>query len=333
MKRWSSALSLMLLACACTSESPAADPDQSKAAPAAAGEPVQPESDESWVAFTPGAKAKDFAEVVKSGLDTPGKGPDHTHFVIIRAAERHVAGFDERAFHVIVGGGVKWPAGSMRVQRKWRSSGMIDGNNEQLQTNGVAVVIEAGTKRPYAPAVRDALAAFCLALMKQAHLHPDCVTSMAEIPYTRDHKAARDETALVHSVRRDLPLPKTHGKLTLRTQDGPIVVTYEKRTGNAIQVGMMLRRAFPGPNRGMLFVYPYASRRSFWMKNCRIPLDLAYVKRGKIRQILTMKPQWGAPHGELRFHESNSAVRYALEMPAGWFAKNGAKVGDAVIFE
>ncbi len=292
-----------------------------------------PPSDDDWFSFAPDMTADDLDAVIGKALETPGKGPDYTHFVVIRDGERHGSGFEQRAFHLVLGAGVKLPAGSMRVQREWRASGMVDGNNEQLQTNGLAIVVEAGAPRPYPQATHDAVHTFCRALARRVPIHPDCIVAMQEAPYTDAHEADADERALAASARREVPFPPIDGRLTIQAAGGPIEVGFQRRTGNGIQVGMMLRRSFDRKNQGMLFEYPHHGARSFWMKNCRIAIDLAYVKKGKIRQLITMQPQWGQPHSVLRYHPSNSAVRFALEMPAGWFAKNGVNVGDRVVFE
>ncbi len=90
------------------------------------------------------------------------------------------------------------------------------------------------------------------------------------------------------------------------------------------QLGLMHVREMPS-DRGMLFIYPDAKRRSFWMQNTYVPLSLAYIAAdGKIEQILDMKPLTRTSH------PSKSAVRFVLEVNQGWFAKSGVAVGDTV---
>ena len=40
-------------------------------------------------------------------------------------------------------------------------------------------------------------------------------------------------------------------------------------------LGLMFRDSLPD-DHGMLFIFSREARRSFWMKNCRIPLDIFY---------------------------------------------------------
>ena len=76
---------------------------------------------------------------------------------------------------------------------------------------------------------------------------------------------------------------------------------------------------------GMLFVFDRDQILSFWMKNTPHPLSIAYIdSRGKIRNIYDMTPF------SLASVVSTVSVRYALEVPQGWFEKVGVKVGDTV---
>jgi len=88
--------------------------------------------------------------------------------------------------------------------------------------------------------------------------------------------------------------------------------------------GLMYRRMLP-ENRGMLFVFPYASPQSFWMKNTYLPLSIAFIdEAGVIVSITDMKPLTTDPH------PSAKPAKYALEMNQGWFAKRGIRAGAKV---
>ena len=88
--------------------------------------------------------------------------------------------------------------------------------------------------------------------------------------------------------------------------------------------GLMFRKQL-GPDEGMLFVYPREDRLSFWMKNTYAPLSVAFIRAdGWIAQIEDMAPL------DLSTHRSWVRVKFALEMPQGWFERNNVKVGDVV---
>lgn len=89
--------------------------------------------------------------------------------------------------------------------------------------------------------------------------------------------------------------------------------------------GFMNRTEIP-EGTGMLFVFENDDFRSFWMKDCPHPLSIAYILRdGTITDLLDMKPFSTASVN------SSRSVRYALEVPQGWYEKAGIKTDDKVI--
>ncbi|MCL2276345.1 MAG: DUF192 domain-containing protein [Treponema sp.] len=89
--------------------------------------------------------------------------------------------------------------------------------------------------------------------------------------------------------------------------------------------GLMHRTQLPD-GEGMLFVYSRDNVLSFWMKNTLIPLSIAFIASdGRIIDIKNMYP-----HDENTVTSSRS-VRYALEVPQGWFSRSGVKEGDIVV--
>ena len=89
--------------------------------------------------------------------------------------------------------------------------------------------------------------------------------------------------------------------------------------------GFMERKTIPD-GTGMLFVFEKDQILSFWMKNTPHPLSIAYIdSKGKIRDIYDMTPY------SLSSIISTVSVRYALEVPQGWYKKNGITEGDIVI--
>jgi uncharacterized membrane protein (UPF0127 family) len=89
--------------------------------------------------------------------------------------------------------------------------------------------------------------------------------------------------------------------------------------------GYMERKNIPD-GTGMLFVFEKDQILSFWMKNTPHPLSIAYIdSKGKIRNIYDMTPY------SLSSIVSTVSVRYALEVPQGWYKKNGITEGDTVV--
>ena len=90
--------------------------------------------------------------------------------------------------------------------------------------------------------------------------------------------------------------------------------------------GLMWRESM-AEDHGMLFVYEKDAKKSFWMKNTKIPLSIAYIGAdGTIREIYDMEPL------STRIVDSRYSVRYALEVNQGAFERHGIKEGDKVEF-
>ena len=96
------------------------------------------------------------------------------------------------------------------------------------------------------------------------------------------------------------------------------------RTSEEHSKGFMFRKKV-NDGEGMLFVFERDEVRSFWMKNTSVPLSIAYIaSNGRIVEIRDLQP-----HDETPVRSSRS-VRYALEVPQGWFDRAGVRPGDIV---
>ncbi len=93
----------------------------------------------------------------------------------------------------------------------------------------------------------------------------------------------------------------------------------------SITTGMMYR-SFMEENRGMLFLFPNSTDRSFWMKNCKVSLDIIFITSDK--RILSIAKNT-KPFSEASI-PSNGAAQYVLEVNAGLSDKLGLKEGDLV---
>jgi uncharacterized membrane protein (UPF0127 family) len=103
------------------------------------------------------------------------------------------------------------------------------------------------------------------------------------------------------------------------------LVTEMALNGEQQMTGMMWRTNLP-ENTAMIFVHPTPRQAGYWMKNCYVPLSIAYIDTdGVILEIHDMKP-----------HDTNSVVsaatnvRFALEAPQGWFQRHNVNPGAVV---
>lgn len=87
--------------------------------------------------------------------------------------------------------------------------------------------------------------------------------------------------------------------------------------------GLMYRRTLDD-GTGMLFVFPDEAYRSFWMKNTYVPLSIAFLDaRWRIVSMHDMQPL------DETTVRSALPARFALEVPQGWFRRNG--IGPGVV--
>jgi len=116
-------------------------------------------------------------------------------------------------------------------------------------------------------------------------------------------------------------LPKVSLKIGQTTIEAEIAdEPHEQATG-------LMGRTKLEEGQGMLFMFPAPQHMSFWMKDTVIPLSIAYLNAGGvIREIYDMQPL-----EENTVSSIFNDLLYALEVPSGWFQKNGILPGDQVI--
>lgn len=112
-------------------------------------------------------------------------------------------------------------------------------------------------------------------------------------------------------------------RITLSVNSRPLIVEVA-RTGRERERGLMYREELQW-NEGMLFVFKEDEILSFWMKDTKIPLSIAFLdKDGKVTDIFDMIPYSLTPVN------SSKRCRYALEVNRGFFRESELKVGDTV---
>ncbi|AEE16882.1 DUF192 domain-containing protein [Treponema brennaborense] len=117
--------------------------------------------------------------------------------------------------------------------------------------------------------------------------------------------------------------------LTLIRADGSEVPVRAElaRTEQERSFGFMERTVIPD-GTGMLFIFERDQILSFWMKNTPHPLSIAFIdSNGVICDIFDMTPY------SLASRSSSVSVRYALEVPQGWFERVHIGVGDRVALD
>ena len=99
--------------------------------------------------------------------------------------------------------------------------------------------------------------------------------------------------------------------------------TQDKRT-----LGLMFRDSMPD-DHGMLFIFPLETRRSFWMKNTRIPLDIFYFD-SNLALVSVAENTPPCRTRKCTAYPSDGPAKYVLELNAGKAAELGVKSGDVL---
>jgi uncharacterized membrane protein (UPF0127 family) len=93
------------------------------------------------------------------------------------------------------------------------------------------------------------------------------------------------------------------------------------------QTAGLSNRALHANNSFMLFIYDQPQQVSFWMKDTRKDLSIAFINvNNQIIQTENLKAR------SLKIVRSKSSqVKYAFEAPKGFFSVNDIKIGDEVL--
>ncbi|MCU0541599.1 MAG: DUF192 domain-containing protein [Oscillatoriaceae cyanobacterium Prado104] len=95
-------------------------------------------------------------------------------------------------------------------------------------------------------------------------------------------------------------------------------------------MGLMYRTSLPD-DRGMLFEFRPPRPVSFWMKNCKISLDMIFLKNGIVQAIQAETPPCTAD--PCPTYGPDTAVDAVIELRGGRAAELGLKTGDRIEVE
>jgi uncharacterized membrane protein (UPF0127 family) len=116
---------------------------------------------------------------------------------------------------------------------------------------------------------------------------------------------------------------------------GPIVTVGEASVrAEVADDAASLERGLSGRDRlgaddGMLFLLPDDSP-AFWMKGMRFPLDIVWIKHGRVVDVTADVPPPSGPGASLPTYSPARPADRVLEVNAGWAARHGVGRGDAV---
>ncbi len=134
---------------------------------------------------------------------------------------------------------------------------------------------------------------------------------------------------LLSCIRTESPAGLPIQTLSIRLADGTSrqLRVELARSEEERALGLMYRTVLD-EGRGMLFVFEREQILNFWMKNTLLPLSIAFIAGdGRIVDIQDMEPK------SLETVRSKLPARFALEVPRGWFLREGISVGDFLVIQ
>lgn len=143
---------------------------------------------------------------------------------------------------------------------------------------------------------------------------------------------------LSQKLQGQTPTQPAPSQKEIRINNIPVKVEIAK-TPEERKKGLSEREKLP-EDEGMLFVFDteggYSKKDinpTFWMKDMKIPIDIIWIKEGKIVQIdkNIKPPAENTPDNKLKRYTSPITVDYVLEVNAGFSDKNSLKVGQTLL--
>jgi len=121
-----------------------------------------------------------------------------------------------------------------------------------------------------------------------------------------------------------------NGELTFQSKDGNYIskIDIEIADNDNKRTKGLMDRLNMKENQGMLFLFPYDTIQSFWMKNTVLSLDIIFVNRDN--EIVTIH-EHAVPFDVGQYASTKPASR-VVEVNAGYTELYGVKVGDKIVW-
>lgn len=100
------------------------------------------------------------------------------------------------------------------------------------------------------------------------------------------------------------------------------------KTPEQQSIGLMYRTSLP-EDQGMLFPIRPPRPVQFWMKNCRMSLDIIFLFQGVVREIAPNVPPCTEEPCPI-YGPNNKLIDQVIELRGGWAKEYGLKAGDRI---
>lgn len=129
---------------------------------------------------------------------------------------------------------------------------------------------------------------------------------------------------LYYAVEPDAASALQKGEVVI---DGRVAISAEVARSPQAQTRGLGGRPSLKKGTGMIFPYDGPGLRGIWMKGMRIPIDILWIREGRIVAIEAKVPP-PSSNGELAVF--SHVADLVLEVPAGYASEMGIRVGQSV---
>lgn len=144
--------------------------------------------------------------------------------------------------------------------------------------------------------------------------------------FAQDNSPAPEQTEITTEQQgQNLPIT-AQAMIANKTIQLEVAKTPEQQA-----MGLMYRSSLP-EDRGMLFPIRPARPVQFWMKNCRMSLDIIFLFQGVVKEIAPNVPPCLADPCPV-YGPNNKLIDQVIELRGGWAQEYGLKVGDRIAVE
>lgn len=119
--------------------------------------------------------------------------------------------------------------------------------------------------------------------------------------------------------------------VSAKTQINNQIIELEvAKTPKEKATGLMYRTSLES-NRGMLFEFKPAQKLNFWMKNCKIPLDMIFLRDEVVETVSADNPP--CTTNPCPNYAPNKPIDRVIELQSGRAAELNIKAGDRIKIE
>lgn len=118
----------------------------------------------------------------------------------------------------------------------------------------------------------------------------------------------------------------------VKLPDGKVVLAETAVRPEELAKGLMYRESLAA-DRGMLFFHTEESLYPYWMKNCKISLDMIWMDKDRhIVEIAASVPPCPPETENCPSYGGHERAMYVLELGSGQAAKHGLRKGQMIEF-